>query len=57
MGARGTVGDKWSQRILWFSAIGTAISLYMVAVERQAQNRARAMSEGLMGETTSGEEV
>ncbi|KAJ0988160.1 hypothetical protein J5N97_006516 [Dioscorea zingiberensis] len=42
---RGVVGDKWSMRILWMCAIGSAISLYMVAVERQAQNRARMMEE------------
>ncbi|XP_010913979.1 uncharacterized protein [Elaeis guineensis] len=49
LGSRGVVGDKWSQRILWFCAIGSAISLYMVAVERQAQNRERMMAEGLKG--------
>ncbi|XP_020109037.1 uncharacterized protein LOC109724582 [Ananas comosus] len=47
MMARGVVGEKWSQRILWVCAIGSAISLYFVAVERQAQNRARMMAEGL----------
>ncbi|XP_009396309.2 uncharacterized protein LOC103981336 [Musa acuminata AAA Group] len=47
IGSRGVVGEKWSQRILWFCAIGSAISLYMVAVERQAQNRQRMISEGL----------
>ncbi|MQM01779.1 hypothetical protein Taro_034537 [Colocasia esculenta] len=61
MGTRGVVGDKWSQRILWFCAIGSAISLYMVAVERQAQNRARAMAESLQdagaSSQTAGEEV
>ncbi|URD99039.1 hypothetical protein MUK42_31325 [Musa troglodytarum] len=47
IGSRGVVGEKWSQRILWFCAIGSAISLYMVAVERQAQNRQRMISDGL----------
>ncbi|XP_072963142.1 uncharacterized protein [Typha angustifolia] len=47
MMGRGVVGDKWSQRILWMCAIGTAISLYFVAVERHAQNRHRMMAEGL----------
>ncbi|XP_073000823.1 uncharacterized protein [Typha latifolia] len=47
MMGRGVVGDKWSQRILWMCAIGTAISLYFVAVERHAQNRQRMMAEGL----------
>ncbi|XP_038983181.1 uncharacterized protein LOC103713547 [Phoenix dactylifera] len=49
VGSRRVAGDKWSQRILWFCAIGSAISLYMVAVERQAQNRGRMMAEGLKG--------
>ncbi|CAA6670796.1 unnamed protein product [Spirodela intermedia] len=60
MGTRGIIGDKWSQRILWLCAIGSAMSLYMVAVERQAQNRQRAMAEGLMeagASQTAGEEV
>ncbi|XP_020595718.1 uncharacterized protein LOC110035771 [Phalaenopsis equestris] len=47
MGTRGLVGEKWSQRILWLCAIGSAVGLYMVAVERQAQNRERMMAEGL----------
>ncbi|GJM90519.1 hypothetical protein PR202_ga06806 [Eleusine coracana subsp. coracana] len=47
LGGRGAVGERWSQRILWMCAIGSAVSLYFVAVERQAQNRARAMAEGL----------
>ncbi|VAI44849.1 unnamed protein product [Triticum turgidum subsp. durum] len=85
MGGRGVVGDRWSQRVLWMCAIGSAVSkhlnqtlnygaplhsvsasswlfraairsdgcrsagLYFVAVERQAQNRARAVSEGFKG--------
>ncbi|XP_044951414.1 uncharacterized protein LOC123401638 [Hordeum vulgare subsp. vulgare] len=49
MGGRGVVGDRWSQRVLWICAIGSAVSLYFVAVERQAQNRARAVSEGFKG--------
>ncbi|KAJ1409732.1 HrpN-interacting protein from malus protein [Sesbania bispinosa] len=47
MGTRGVIGDKWSMRVLWACAIGSAISLYMVAVERQAQNRQRMLAEGL----------
>uniref|UniRef100_J3LAK2 Uncharacterized protein n=1 Tax=Oryza brachyantha TaxID=4533 RepID=J3LAK2_ORYBR len=47
LGGRGVVGERWSQRVLWLCAIGSAVSLYYVAVERQAQNRARAMAEGL----------
>ncbi|KAJ8751363.1 hypothetical protein K2173_016559 [Erythroxylum novogranatense] len=47
MGTGGVIGDKWSMRILWMCAIGSAISLYMVAVERQAQNRKRMMAESL----------
>ncbi|CDP17636.1 unnamed protein product [Coffea canephora] len=48
-GNRGVVGDKWSSRILWVCAIGSAIGLYMVAVERQAQNREKMMAEALGG--------
>ncbi|XP_058114435.1 uncharacterized protein LOC131257667 isoform X2 [Magnolia sinica] len=44
---RGVVGDKWSQRILWFCAIGSALGLWMVGVERQAQNRERMIAESL----------
>ncbi|CAL5023405.1 unnamed protein product [Urochloa decumbens] len=47
LGGRGIVGERWSQRILWICAMGSAVSLYFVAVERQAQNRARAVAEGL----------
>ncbi|XP_062218483.1 uncharacterized protein LOC133918568 [Phragmites australis] len=47
LGGRGVVGERWSQRILWMCALGSAVSLYFVAVERQAQNRARAVAEGL----------
>lgn len=92
---RGVIGDKWSIRILWLCAIGSAAGefpslffsvfrvqfqvrvstklsplhvlfsmiqgLYMVAVERQAQNRERALSQGLgsmdIEENSSGEEV
>ncbi|XP_042430687.1 uncharacterized protein LOC122017201 [Zingiber officinale] len=45
-GSRGIVGEKWSQRILWLCAIGSAISLYFVGVERQTQNHLRKMAEG-----------
>ncbi|KAK6230528.1 hypothetical protein QUC31_002046 [Theobroma cacao] len=47
MGTRGVIGDKWSMRILWVCAIGSAIGLYMVAVERQKQNRDKMMAESL----------
>ncbi|KAL4332108.1 hypothetical protein GQ457_07G014510 [Hibiscus cannabinus] len=47
MGTRGVIGDKWSMRILWACAIGSAVGLYMVAVERQQQNRDRMMAESL----------
>ncbi|KAJ9182881.1 hypothetical protein P3X46_006826 [Hevea brasiliensis] len=60
MGTRGVIGDKWSMRILWACAIGSAISLYMVAVERQTQNRDRMMAESLKAmeeESGSGETV
>ncbi|XP_050377574.1 uncharacterized protein LOC126794833 [Argentina anserina] len=47
MGARGVISDKWSMRVLWACAIGSGISLYFVAVERQAQNRARMLAQNL----------
>ena len=47
MGTRGVISDKWSMRVLWACAIGSAISLYMVAVERQTQNRQKMMAEAL----------
>ncbi|CAL0303781.1 unnamed protein product [Lupinus luteus] len=47
MGTGGVIADKWSMRILWACAIGSAVGLYMVAVERQAQNRARMLAEGM----------
>lgn len=28
LGTRGVVRDKWSQRILWFRAIGSALSMF-----------------------------
>ncbi|CAK8563287.1 unnamed protein product [Lathyrus sativus] len=49
MGARGVIADKWSMRVLWACAIGSAVSLYMVAVERQKQNRQKMLAEGLRG--------
>ncbi|KAG9457389.1 hypothetical protein H6P81_001897 [Aristolochia fimbriata] len=58
--ARGVVGDKWSLRILWLCAFGSAAGLYMVAVERQAQNRQWAIQEGLQateGDKTPGDEA
>lgn len=51
MGSRGVIGDKWSMRVLWACAIGSAISLYMVAVERQMQNRERMLAESLKAES------
>ncbi|KAL2922173.1 Uncharacterized protein RDABS01_013664 [Bienertia sinuspersici] len=42
---RGTIPDKWSMRVLWLCAIGSAVGLYMVAVERQMQNREKMMAE------------
>ncbi|XP_050113335.1 uncharacterized protein LOC126591620 isoform X1 [Malus sylvestris] len=47
MGGRGVIGDRWSMRILWACAIGSAVSLYMVAVDRQLKNRERALAEEL----------
>ncbi|CAJ2646505.1 unnamed protein product [Trifolium pratense] len=50
MGTRGVIADKWSMRVLWACAIGSAVSLYMVAVERQKQNRQKMLlAEGLKG--------
>ncbi|XP_074556319.1 uncharacterized protein LOC141812183 [Curcuma longa] len=46
-GSRGIVGEKWSQKILWICAIGSAISLYLVGVERQTQNRFQKMADDL----------
>ncbi|WRX28719.1 hypothetical protein QQP08_021206 [Theobroma cacao] len=59
MGTRGVIGDKWSMRILWVCAIGSAIGLYMVAVERQKQNRDKMMAESLKAIESegSGEQV
>ncbi|XP_010263308.1 PREDICTED: uncharacterized protein LOC104601608 [Nelumbo nucifera] len=63
MGSRGVIGDKWSMRILWLCAIGSAIGLWMVGVERQTQNRERMMAERLRAidsgadSQSSGEEV
>ncbi|XP_014491123.1 uncharacterized protein LOC106753782 [Vigna radiata var. radiata] len=54
MGTRGVIGDKWSMRILWVCAIGSAVGLYMVAVERQAQNRARMLAEELRATESGG---
>nr|GMC69663.1 Winged helix-turn-helix DNA-binding domain containing protein [Ipomoea batatas] len=45
--SRGVVADKWSGRILWLCAIGSAVGLYMVVVERQLQNREKMMAESL----------
>ncbi|KAL9441253.1 hypothetical protein AB3S75_019850 [Citrus x aurantiifolia] len=51
MGSRGVIGDKWSMRVLWACAIGSAIGLYMVAVERQMKNRERMLAESLKAES------
>ncbi|XP_059661523.1 uncharacterized protein LOC132307709 [Cornus florida] len=47
MRTRGVISDKWSMRILWCCAIGSAVGFYMVAVERQTQNRNRMMAEAM----------
>ncbi|KAK9115094.1 hypothetical protein Syun_021891 [Stephania yunnanensis] len=47
MGSRGVIGDKWSMRVLWFCALGSAVGLYMVAVDRQAKNREKMLAESL----------
>ncbi|XP_023906748.1 uncharacterized protein LOC112018454 [Quercus suber] len=47
MGGRGAIPDKWSMRVLWFCALGSAVGLYMVAVDRQIKNRERMMAENL----------
>ncbi|XP_047945747.1 uncharacterized protein LOC125192265 [Salvia hispanica] len=44
---RGVITDKWSSRILWLTAFGSAAGLYMVMVERQLQNKERQMAEAL----------
>ncbi|KAL4278961.1 hypothetical protein GQ457_03G023970 [Hibiscus cannabinus] len=54
MGTRGVIGDKWSMRILWACAIGSAVGLYMVAVERQQQNRDRMLAESLKAMESEG---
>ncbi|KAK4342058.1 hypothetical protein RND71_037874 [Anisodus tanguticus] len=46
-GNRGIIADKWSGRLLWVCAIGSAVGFYMVAVERQTQNRAKMMAQAL----------
>ncbi|TYI96416.1 hypothetical protein E1A91_D01G071200v1 [Gossypium mustelinum] len=57
MGTRGVIGDKWSMRILWGCAIGSAVALYMVAVERQKQNRDQMMAESLKAMESEGSEI
>ncbi|EXB76295.1 hypothetical protein L484_025653 [Morus notabilis] len=60
MSGRGVIGDKWSMRILWACAIGSAIGLYMVAAERQMQNRNRMLAESFKAmdsDSSNGEEV
>ncbi|KAL8171891.1 hypothetical protein V2J09_023695 [Rumex salicifolius] len=52
---RGAIPDKWSMRILWGCAIGSAVGLYMVAVERQMQNRAKMLAEALEAESREAE--
>ncbi|KAL2327681.1 hypothetical protein Fmac_021108 [Flemingia macrophylla] len=47
MRTRGVIEDRWSMRILWACAIGSAVSLYMVAVERQKKNREKMLAEEL----------
>ncbi|KAH7544160.1 hypothetical protein JRO89_XS15G0119600 [Xanthoceras sorbifolium] len=59
MGSRGVISDKWSMRVLWLCAIGSGISLYMVAVDRQMKNRDRMLAESLRAAEAegSGEDV
>ncbi|KAL9237384.1 hypothetical protein vseg_011938 [Gypsophila vaccaria] len=52
--ARGAIPDKWSMRILWACALGSVVGLYMVAVERQMQNRQKMIAEGLASMESSG---
>ncbi|XP_038903238.1 uncharacterized protein LOC120089884 [Benincasa hispida] len=54
MGGRGVIGDKWSMRVLWVCALGSAIGLYMVAQERQLQNRQRMLAESLKDAESGG---
>ncbi|KAL9683776.1 hypothetical protein QQ045_021201 [Rhodiola kirilowii] len=51
---RGVINDKWSARVLWLCAIGSGITLFMVAQERQLQNRQKMIAEGLLREAESG---
>ncbi|KAF5747298.1 hypothetical protein HS088_TW05G00019 [Tripterygium wilfordii] len=58
--SRGVISDKWSMRVLWACAIGSGIGLYMVAVERQMQNRERMLAESLKNmesDDNTGEQV
>ncbi|EYU44896.1 hypothetical protein MIMGU_mgv1a017598mg [Erythranthe guttata] len=43
-GDGGRISDRWSSKILWLCAFGSAVGLYMVAVERQMQNRQKRMA-------------
>ncbi|KAI9078885.1 hypothetical protein K1719_032125 [Acacia pycnantha] len=52
--ARGVISDKWSMRVLWACAIGSAVTLYMVATERKLQNRERMLAEGLKAMESEG---
>uniref|UniRef100_A0A7N0U404 Uncharacterized protein n=1 Tax=Kalanchoe fedtschenkoi TaxID=63787 RepID=A0A7N0U404_KALFE len=58
---RGVISEKWSMRVLWLCAIGSGITLFMVAQERQLQNRQKMIAEGLLREaelgSDAGEEV
>ncbi|XP_047319994.1 uncharacterized protein LOC124924009 [Impatiens glandulifera] len=45
--SRGLITDKWSMRILWACAVGSAISFFMVAQERQLQNRDKMLADSL----------
>ncbi|GJW00549.1 hypothetical protein Tco_1555800 [Tanacetum coccineum] len=44
---KGVICDKWSMRVLWLTAIESAIGLYMVDVERQKQNNENMLAESL----------
>ncbi|KAH9625386.1 hypothetical protein KSS87_011457 [Heliosperma pusillum] len=52
--ARGTIPDKWSMRVLWACAIGSAVGLYMVAVDRQMKNREKMIAQGLASVDSGG---
>ncbi|KAF6146530.1 hypothetical protein GIB67_008816, partial [Kingdonia uniflora] len=52
---RGVIADKWSMRILWGCAFGSAIGLWMVGVDRQKENREKVMAESLRAMDADGQ--